>query len=154
MARWSGESTRRAAGAAAVALLLAPLAARAAPPCNFVSATAIAFGIYDPFSPSHLDATGTVRYRCPASAAPQISLSRGASATFLPREMRGAGDVLRYNLYVNSGFTDVWGDGSEGTRVYLAPRGNGQVTVYGRIFAGQDPTVGSYADTVTVTVNL
>ncbi|MBK5297737.1 MAG: spore coat protein U domain-containing protein [Vicinamibacteria bacterium] len=50
----------------------------------------------------------------------------------------------------------MWGDGTGGTTTYFEnnPPNNKDVvlTVYGRITAGQDVGVGSYTDTVVVTL--
>ncbi len=49
----------------------------------------------------------------------------------------------------------MWGDGTEGTVVlHESPKGNAQVTIYGRIPAGQDPAAASYSDTLVITVFL
>lgn len=68
---------------------------------------------------------------------------------------------LSYNLYTNSSRTTIWGDGTGGTSIIsrnfiLGLLGSITLTnnVYGRLPAGQTTAaVGSYGDTITVTVN-
>lgn len=146
------------------ACLAAALAAGALAPeragaqsCSFTSATAIAFGAYDPFSAAPADSTGTLSWRCPpGQGTPRILLGTGSSGTFAWRELRQGVEALRYNLFLDAARTQVWGDGSGGT--FVGPdrvRGGGggvrQTTVYARIPAGQDPRVGTYTDVVVVT---
>jgi spore coat protein U-like protein len=63
---------------------------------------------------------------------------------------RGAGgDWLSYDIFVDVPRTVVWSS----TPVSV-PAGNAAtVPFYGRVFAQQDVSVGSYADTVVVTFN-
>jgi spore coat protein U-like protein len=64
-------------------------------------------------------------------------------------------ELLNYNLFTNAARTTIWGDGTAGTsRVSRNLRRNQPVnlTVYGRIPAGQDVRIGSYSETLTVTI--
>lgn len=121
-----------------------------------LSATAVAFGTYDVFQAGPADSTGTITYRCGNSDHDiRIAVSAGTSGTFANRTLQTGSENLLYNLFYG-GFTQVWGDGSGGTTTYFEhnPPNNKDVvlTVYGRIAAGQDVGVGSYADTVVVTL--
>ncbi len=125
----------------------------AAPSCRNLSAAGVSFGSYNPLSPLPLDAVGTVSYDCPPPAAPVITLSRGASPTYTPRQMTGL-DALQYNLYVDAARTLIWGDGTGGTSVVNGPSGVGMtVSVYGRIFPLQNAAAGPYSDVIFVTLN-
>jgi len=56
----------------------------------------------------------------------------------------------------NAGRTSIWGDGTSGTSVYSRvnpPNNDVNVTIYGRVPAAQDVSVGSYSDTVSATIN-
>lgn len=137
-------------------LLLQPPAARAS--CTISVATGVAFGPYNVFSSTPLDSTGQVSYQCTRGTTPAVSitLTRGSSATYLPRTLLDGAQVLDYNLYLDAARTTVWGDGSTGTQAYFGTYpGTGRVAVslYGQVFAGQDAAVGSYTDTVTVVIN-
>jgi spore coat protein U-like protein len=62
--------------------------------------------------------------------------------------------VLTYNLYLDPTHLTIWGDGSSGTGT-VSGTGTGAnvgTPVYGRIPPGQNASVGSYSDVITVTV--
>jgi spore coat protein U-like protein len=90
----------------------------------------------------------------------EILLDTGLVGTYAPRAMTNGASLLNYNLYTDATRTAVWGDGTGGTAVVsikysLPPAGTTQTdthTVYGRAFAGQVVSVGSYLDTITVTL--
>jgi spore coat protein U-like protein len=138
-----------------LAAALAPSAASAAGrgTCSVATATGIAFGTYDPFSNAPVLVTAIVRHRCSRQLLPRIALDGGTAASFAPRRMRSASDVLAYDLCLDAACTQRWGDGSAGTREYVAATSNADVTVFGRIPAGQDVSAGTYTDVVTVTFN-
>lgn len=117
-----------------------------------VSSTGVAFGGYNPFDPLPTDSTGVITVEC--ESAYTIALSEGQAATFNPRAMAGASDSLQYNLFTGADYSIVWGDGSSGTQVVSNPGDPQPVehVIYGRSFAQQNARVGSYADTVTVTL--
>jgi spore coat protein U-like protein len=122
-----------------------------------VSATPVAFGPYDVFALAHDDAVGSITYRCTfLEFNIRVSISRGSSSTFSPRTLRSGGEQLAYNIFRDSARTQIWGDGTGGTAVYsvVIPPWNQDVvlTMYGRVPAEQDAMVGSYTDTVVVTV--
>lgn len=122
-----------------------------------VSATNVAFGTYDPFSGSALDSTGTVTVDCGTLTSTQytVSLSTGGNGTYFPRAMNSGGNTLPYNLYTDSAHTTIWGDGSGATATVSGSASLGNPknhTVYGRIPGGENPVVGSYADSITATV--
>jgi spore coat protein U-like protein len=133
-----------------------------------VSATGISFGAYNPFASSDVDAAGSVTFSCSGALSVgdvnyTIALSPGHSGNVLARMMDNTGDTsfhLNYNMYTASPPSTVWGDGSGGTivsgklTVPLLGTDSDTYTVYGRIPGGTQPTahVGSYSDTITVTV--
>ena len=80
-----------------------------------------------------------------------VDFSAGGSGTTATREMANGPATIDYNLYRNSGHTDVLGDGSGGT-VNLAGTGDNGFTIYGQTVAGQTPPTGTYTDTITATV--
>jgi len=132
--------------------------------CNVQSASNIAFGNYSPFSGSNIDITGEIRVRCTSLvglfASIDLKLSTGASSSYAPRTMMSGSNTLNYNLYTNSSRTTIWGDGTSGTSIVtnsftlLALTAfTTSDTVYARLPAGQtSAAVGSYSDTITLTV--
>jgi spore coat protein U-like protein len=123
-----------------------------------ISTTAVNFGSYNVFSASPDDATGQVTYRCTAPRPPlvTIQLDKGGAPSFNPRQMRMGSEILNYNLYLDSTRSTIWGDGTGGSQTYTRSspptNTNINVSVFGRIPAGQDVSAGSYSATVTATI--
>ncbi|MEO8520458.1 MAG: spore coat U domain-containing protein [Acidobacteriota bacterium] len=144
----------------AILVVLAALGwpAAAAAQCT-VSATGVNFGSYNVFNAAATDSTGPVGYRCVLPVSVQITLSPGSSGSFAPRKMVKGAERLNYNFYLDGGRSVIWGDGAAGTSVYSSTVSIFQlsttinVTVYGRVPPQQDVSAGSFADTVTVTIN-
>ena len=140
---------------ATAALLITVSAAQAA--CT-ITTTAVSFGSYNVFSASADDGTGQITYRCTSPRPPvvTIQLDKGASPSFSPRQMRKGAETLNYNLYLDSTRSTIWGDGTGGTQVYsrASPPLNQNInlSVFGRIPAGQDVSAGTYSATVTGTI--
>jgi spore coat protein U-like protein len=149
-------SVVRIAACAAV-VLLAGVSRAEASNCSF-STTSIAFGTYNVFSPAPVDSTGSVVYRCSGNTpGVLITITKGQSATFLPRQLGKGTERLAYNLYRDAARTTVWGDFTGGTSAFTdidpPKKEDLTVTVYGRIPPGQDISAGTYTDTVTVVMN-
>ena len=136
--------------------LLATSTADAAPSCT-ISTTSVNFGSYNVFTGSATDSTGTITLDCNGGAHDIIvTLSKGASASFNPRTMLKGSEALSYNLYRDAARTTIWGDGSGGTSTYTSanpPNTPFNLTVYGRVPAGQDVSAGVYSDTVSAVIN-
>jgi spore coat protein U-like protein len=125
-----------------------------------ITTTPVAFGTYDVFSSVPTDTTGLVSFSCDGSAVNiVITLNKGggSGANFSRRRLTGPSDALDYNLYLDAARSTVWGDGTGSTSTYTnaSPPNNRaiNVTIYGRISAGQDVSAGTYADTVTAIIN-
>jgi spore coat protein U-like protein len=148
-------------------LVLAPIPeARAAVifTCT-VSATGIAFGNYNPLSPTGDSAVGSWTVICnaigsgSATVSGTLTLSTGLSGTYAARAMKSGINALQYNIFLTPSYTQVIGDGSAGT-VALSDSGTvtaGQVyqitgSMYGFMPPSQEVPAGSYADFIIVTV--
>jgi len=135
-------------------MLACVLAAAASTPCLAkctVSTTAVSFSTYDVFSTLNDDITGSIIVKCRPSAPYSLSLSPG-SGTYASRTMTSSIYTLNYNLFVDATRLTIWGDGSAGTGTVSGNAADATHTVYGRIPARQNAHVGSYADTIIVTV--
>lgn len=136
-----------------------------------VSATATAgFGVYDTLSASNNDsAGGSVTFTCYslvsllAGTMPfTIKLNKGLWGVFPQRAMKSGDNKLNYNLYTSSARTTIWGDGTSGTGVAsgsfqhpglgVGVKFEQSYSFYGRIPASQNVPVGTYSDSITVTV--
>ena len=142
-----------------------------------VSTSPVAFGTYDPIvanssTGSDVLGSGTLTVNCTKNAgtgggnAVSISLSFGQNATSSPRKMKNASlDSMDYDLYIpalaSGEYTDcttlstIWN-----TTNVLSPASSfwqgtaHAISVCGKIPRGQtSASVGSYSDTVNVTVN-
>ncbi len=85
-----------------------------------------------------------------------ISLSEGQSNDFNNRYMSlsNNADSLKYNIYLDAFYTNILGDGNNGTSL-LSDTGAGveqNYTIYGKIPTGQYVSPGSYSDLITATL--
>ena len=134
-------------GCTAVLLLAAPPAMAL---CTLISSTTLAFGNYDVFQVLPTDTAGSLSYTC--TSAPGVTFSASINGALNPRQMvrlLGGGDVLRYDIYVDSARTQVW---SSTVQVVL-PAGIQTIPYYGRADAQQDIQTGTYGDFITITLN-
>lgn len=121
-----------------------------------VTATSINFGNYDITSTVDLDSTGTITVTCSNDRNVVIAIGPSLNGGINPRRMKHSilNDFLNYNIYQDIARTTIWGDGTNGTSPMIVnriPRSR-TYTFYGRIFAGQDVSAGSYTDALVVTV--
>lgn len=150
----SSSPSRRRAGACILGAALLALFPFNALACS-VSATGANFGAFDPLENVPVDTTGTITVTCSPSASYTIELGAGAAGNYSPRKLIGPGNrTMDYNLFLDASRITVWGDGSGGTStVGGSDDGSGSShTIYGRIPADQNPYVGSYSDSISVTV--
>ncbi len=124
-----------------------------------VSATNLAFGTFT--ASADVTNSSTVTLNCTNGTPYTVTLSTGSSGSFTARTMKSGTNALTYNLYKDSGFTTIWGDGTgststnAGTGAGLSAAKQVSYTVYGKLpYAGnQDAPVGSYTDAITVSVS-
>lgn len=126
-----------------------------------ISTTGLNFGQYDPVgthASTDLDGTGTIQVTCTSGSTGAITLSQGANADpgstdDVPlRRMTDGAEFLGYFLYQDSGRTTVWGNSATTDVDHLGTGTSTDVTVYGRVTAGQNVAAGSYSDTVVATI--
>ncbi len=141
----------------AIALLaFAPAAAHATVSCT-ASSSGIAFGT---FTSSDIRVAGTLTLACTGTGTSSytVSLSTGSSGSYSPRKMLNGSNVLPYNIYTTSAYTQIWGDGTGGSSIVSgriemrgSPSLNTDLSLYGEIPAQSLPPPGSYVDTIIVT---
>jgi spore coat protein U-like protein len=132
-----------------------------------VSATGVAFGVYDAASTVPTDSAGNVSVRCThlgggaVKTNYSITLSTGSSGAYAQRRMRAGTSFLNYNLFTDAARLQVWGNGTAGSTLVagslLVNPGNFVINemshpIYGRIPAQQAADTGSYSDTILVTL--
>ncbi len=129
-------------------------------PCS-ITANNLTFSKFNPLkpvNPSNGQAQSNLYITCLVGIDYNIFLSAGNSADFTSRYMLGStsnSSKLRYNLYTDASFTNIWGDQ---TQSYLSGVGSGlsqDFIVYGQIAGGQATTVrpDSYFDTIQVNIS-
>ena len=123
-----------------------------------IDASGIDFGLYDTLNTAPTDATGSVTYSCTQGGGALnviVTIDRGFAGSF-SRQMSNGQDRLSYNVYLDVGHTQIWGDGSNGT-LTLQDKipGNTKpisVTAYGRLFPRQNVGSGRFVDGLVVTM--
>jgi spore coat protein U-like protein len=159
-------NSRALAWIAFLAAALAPSLASAATTCSFTGVPGMGFGTYNDSSASPTDSTTSVVVNCARSAGPAdttVVLQIGPSATSgsnAPRQMASGANRMNYNLYRDSGRSQVWGqsagvDTSGVTIIGIPNNGakSGTIVIYGRIPAQQNVAAGAYSDTVQLTIS-
>ncbi len=117
------------------------------------------FGSYDSLATTNLSSTTQISINCSKNTTFTVELNAGQHASSgFNRNMANGANLLAYQLYTDSSHTTVWGDGTSGSGT-LSGTGTGPgvahaitETVYGEVPAQQSVPVGSYSDTITVTV--
>jgi spore coat protein U-like protein len=127
--------------------------------CSINEIQGLDFGAYAPFSGSAGTATGWVVYQCDVLSALQtvtINLSTGSSGSYAPwRTMLTGIHPLNYNLYLDPGKTQIFGDGNGSTVHWgpaILPIVPTKVFIYGHIPPSQNAWQGTYSDTVVITM--
>jgi len=99
--------------------------------------------------------SSTLTVQCTKNDAFRISLSGGLAGTVAARSMTGlTASRVSYQLYLDSGYSTIWGDGTSGTS-QLTGIGTGvvqAVPIYARVPVQTTPAPGLYTDTVTATI--
>jgi spore coat protein U-like protein len=120
-----------------------------------VSATGVAFGAYDVLASSPADSSGTISILCNRNRSVTVTMSAGSSGSYSSRTLRKGADALNYNLFLDAARTQIWGNNSGGSGqldLTVARNATSTVPVYGRIPARQNAAIGSYNDSIIVTV--
>lgn len=126
--------------------------------CQVTGSTLSFGGNLDPLQVTGpVDAATNLSVTCTNTTPYNVALSAGTNAggpgAFGARTMKSGTNSLPYQLYLDAGRTQVWGDGNASGTYSGTGSGSAQLlTVYGRLpsLAGVAP--GNYNDTVTVTI--
>lgn len=124
--------------------------------CVLGTITSVAFGNYDPTSPTPNNNTGSIVVTCTLGHVYNIGLNPGtfSGATVTTRRMTGpSASGLAYSLFRDSARTLNWGQTIGTDTLQQTATGLAQTAiVYGQIPASQAVIAGSYSDTVGITV--
>ena len=143
-------------------MLLGSAAAQAGNAVCTVSVSGVAFGSFNPFSGQSASTNGTIAVTCSGAASDTASYTitiTSGLGSFSTRQLVAGGDTLTYNLYKDSGCTQVWGDGTAGTSTVsdsvtlTSTSVTTNYVVYSRIAAAQrGAKVNAYSDHLLVTI--
>jgi spore coat protein U-like protein len=115
---------------------------------------AVAFGTYLTFNGGGNTSSTSGTITCTGTYTFAVTLSKGGSATYIPRTMNG---TAGYNIYVDAAMTIIYGDNTGGTFAYTGSNTNGpnnySGTVYANSPAGQDLAPGAYSDSLIATLS-
>jgi spore coat protein U-like protein len=126
--------------------------------CHELRANPLVFGPYPQGNATAVDSSTTVRVNC-TQGVPFIVSAEQDSAENIRRMTSSSPNqsgMLEYNLYRSGTFQQIWGSANNGNAIVGVGTGSEtpqQLTIYGRILPGQMPPLGSYSDTVIVTLS-
>ncbi|MGL4859765.1 MAG: Csu type fimbrial protein [Enterobacteriaceae bacterium] len=104
---------------------------------------------------------GTITVKCTSGLSYTIALDAGQNSGGSVTNGRnmllsGGTQTLNYQLYSNTGYSQIWGNGTNGGAIVSAT-GSGSTqsfVIYGTLFSRQtQPASGQYSDTVTATIS-
>ncbi|MFA5121215.1 spore coat U domain-containing protein [Zavarzinia sp.] len=140
--------------------------------CTMTAPSSINFGVYDPFGSTDATVSGTVSVTCTSfgvisgGVSYEIHLTAGSSGSFAARKMNpsAGGGQATYNIYKDSGYATVMGDGTGSSGVYsytcsiglLGLQGGcvANFNYYGRVPFGQSTLApGTFTDTLVWSFN-
>jgi len=149
--------TRSALLAAALLLPTAAMAAQTTNDLNVsititasctVNAATVAFGTHDGDIVNYLYNTVDLTVNCTPGTTYTLGFNPGSNHDGFTRRMENGGDYVKYDLYKDSGHTLALDTATNVfTHVDTPP-----LTVYGRVEGSQTPPVGTYTDTVVMTL--
>jgi spore coat protein U-like protein len=122
-----------------------------------VTANTLNFGPYSPTSATALTGTTNIFVNCTSGSPFTAALNVGSGGgSFTGRTLVSGSNTLTFNLFRDSAWTQVWGDGT-GSTFTVTGTGSGLLTsnsipVYGSIPISQDKPVGTYTSLITVTI--
>jgi spore coat protein U-like protein len=135
--------------------------------CDF-TLTDLDFGVYDQVNAQPTNSTGSLTVTCqrgkkePAQVRYNLSLGPSTDGSMNPRSLQGPNPTpLFYNVFTDTTRTQIWGNGNQGSTTvtgHIRPikqNNTGSLThiFYGRIFPLQPVLPGSYADSITLTID-
>lgn len=129
-----------------------------------VTAGNLNFGNYDAIganSTAPLVGTAAVNATCTQGATATVDIDAGlnpsGTGNAQARRMKGTGtNYLAYGIYSDSAHSKPWGTKTSGTTVAVTGAGGAtpvSLTAYGSVPNAQNVPVGSYTDSVAVTIN-
>jgi spore coat protein U-like protein len=120
-----------------------------------VSATTMDFGSVGLLSAAKT-ASNTVSVRCTNTTPYTVGLGNGLNGTGpTDRKLAKSAERVTYGIYLDSGYTQPWGEVALGAGFVKSATGTGVTqpyTAYGRTPVQNTPSPGAYSDTVVTTI--
>lgn len=135
----------------AIAVVLLPALAPATLACT-LTATPVAFGAINPLMEQATDTVGTVTVSCPDPVSYTLSASPG-QGDYNQRLMSFGEHSLAYNLYVDSDFLFIFGDGTGDSRVLNGEGTENEHAIHGLLPSQPSAYPGRYRDDIVLTVS-
>ncbi|MEY3311405.1 MAG: hypothetical protein RL348_738 [Bacteroidota bacterium] len=127
--------------------------------CNIQNIQSANFGNINPLSGSNINTSGSFLLQCNANSGSNYSISLSAGyGTMLQRQMYSGLDFINYNLYTSNDYSNVWGDGTNGSSIqsgsFASGPKNRNYIIYARISAldQSNIAVGTYSDNISINV--
>lgn len=119
--------------------------------CALTGAT-LDFGTYTAGQTTDRDARIDIAYTNCGPGTITMELDGGGAADVNARKLRSGTNVLNYNLYRETARTAIFGTGVNAKTATLTGVASGSLSVWGRIPKSQAVPVGTYTDTVNITL--
>lgn len=148
------------------ALGLAPSGAHAAITCS-TNSSGLPLANYNPLNELSTSAVTQLTLNCSGQAdgtgttvIATISMTAGNSNNEVDRTMTFGSNALHYNVYRDPSWSQILGDGTQGTYTFSAcltgscnnPSSTFQASLYGAIPPGQDVAAGPYSDNLMIQI--
>jgi len=122
-----------------------------------ITSSGIIFSAYDTVTKAAVDGAGTITVTCSGSGTENVSLNLGVGwGTCLSRQMRRGTAPLTYQIFQNSSRTIAWCDSGNRMDISInfasAATQTVSYTMHGRVTAGQNPSFGSYTESLSATL--
>ena len=123
-----------------------------------VNTSVLSFVAYDFIKLGPNDSSTQMRILCDSDIPYAVKMSAGlnASGDFAQRQMYSSqgGTPLLYNIYLDSSYSQIWGDGRGFSSFYQGLSSGTPVVlpIYGRIPSRQSVSPGIYSDAVIITI--
>jgi spore coat protein U-like protein len=136
--------------------LVGPRAAEAAISGCSVTSSGIVFSPYDTVTKTSVDGVGTITVSCTGSGTENLSLNLagGNAGSCTTRQMRRGTASLNYQIFREASASSAWCEGGSRLDITLnfasGATQTASYTMYGQVGSGQNPTFGSYTDSLSV----
>ncbi|HAB36937.1 MAG TPA: hypothetical protein DCE52_02855 [Rhodobacteraceae bacterium] len=118
-----------------------------------IATEAVAFGAY---TGAQKDAVGKVKHTCTSQLSADIKIGKGTADSGTDaaptRKMKNGVNTLAYFLYQDSNRQTIWGNDNNTDKNITGAGTEEAVEIYGRMTENQVAPVGTYTDTVLVTI--